>query len=168
MIQAAKAMTDESIRRGNCIDEVDALDPRRGGGHHSENAGCRQRVSSGADGGTDLGNRIVETPEDAPRFELRDPHSGFVAYVRGKPREGGAGVDGNKTLTCNVCHGADLNGLGGARDCRALAQLHHAAALGHPAGGRKGVWSPLMKQVVERLTADDMLNLAAYVSSLGR
>jgi cytochrome c553 len=30
------------------------------------------------------------------------------------------------------------------------------------------VWSPLMKQVVAKLSADDMLNLAAYVASLGQ
>ena len=35
-------------------------------------------------------------------------------------------------------------------------------------GTRKGHWSPLMKQVVAKLTQDDMLNLAAYVASLGR
>jgi cytochrome c553 len=35
-------------------------------------------------------------------------------------------------------------------------------------GTRKGVWSPLMKQVVAKLSPDDMLNLAAYVASLGQ
>jgi len=33
-------------------------------------------------------------------------------------------------------------------------------------GTRKGVWSPLMKQVVANLTQDDMLNIVAYVSSV--
>src|SRR5262245_26908077 len=28
-----------------------------------------------------IGNRIIETPEDGERFELRDPRSGFIAYV---------------------------------------------------------------------------------------
>jgi cytochrome c553 len=35
-------------------------------------------------------------------------------------------------------------------------------------GTRKGTWSPLMKQVVANLSQDDMLNLSAYVASLGR
>jgi cytochrome c553 len=35
-------------------------------------------------------------------------------------------------------------------------------------GTRKGAWSPLMKQVVAKLTQSDMLNLAAYAASLGR
>ena len=28
-----------------------------------------------------IGNRIIESPEDKDRFELRDPQSGFIAYV---------------------------------------------------------------------------------------
>jgi len=31
-------------------------------------------------------------------------------------------------------------------------------------GARKGVWTELMKPVVAGLTADDMLNIAAYTS----
>jgi cytochrome c553 len=34
-------------------------------------------------------------------------------------------------------------------------------------GTRKGTWSPLMKQVVDPLTQEDMLSIAAYLSSLG-
>jgi hypothetical protein len=30
----------------------------------------------------------------------------------------------------------------------------------------RGVWSPLMQSAVARLTAEDMLNIAAYTSSL--
>ena len=33
-------------------------------------------------------------------------------------------------------------------------------------GTRHGLWSPLMAPVVASLTADDILNLAAYLSSL--
>jgi cytochrome c553 len=35
-------------------------------------------------------------------------------------------------------------------------------------GSRKGTWSPLMKQVVAKLSEDDLLNLSAYVASLGK
>jgi cytochrome c553 len=34
------------------------------------------------------------------------------------------------------------------------------------AGTRRGLWSPLMKDVVARLTDEDMMALAAYVTSL--
>jgi cytochrome c553 len=32
-------------------------------------------------------------------------------------------------------------------------------------GARKGLWSELMKPVVEKLTEEDMLNIAAYTAS---
>ena len=85
MIQAAKAMTDEEMkepRRIYRIDEVDAVDPRWSRSTRAEDAHRRERFFAMPDGGTEpLGSRIVETPEDGERFELRDPHSGFVAYV---------------------------------------------------------------------------------------
>ena len=49
------------------------------------------------------------------RFELRDPHSGFIAYVpRGSVAKGAAlaSSGGKQTLPCTICHGTDLNGLG--------------------------------------------------------
>ena len=69
------------------------------------------------DGGEEpIGMRIVETPEDHERFELRDSMSGFVAYVpvgslkKGEDlvTKGGAG----KTVRCSICHGEGLKGLG--------------------------------------------------------
>jgi hypothetical protein len=43
------------------------------------------------EGGTEpIGDRIIESPEDAVRFELRDPRSGFVAYVPPGSLEKGA------------------------------------------------------------------------------
>ena len=63
-----------------------------------------------------IGQRIIETPEDAERTEvLRDPRGGFIAYVPvGSIKKGEALVatGGGKTTRCAVCHGADLRGLG--------------------------------------------------------
>jgi cytochrome c553 len=176
MIQAAKAMTDEEIKAAAeyiaslkytawvRVVETETIPKMRIGGNV---------FFTIADGGTEpLGNRIVETPEDAERFELRDPHSGFVAYVpRGSIAKGAAlaSSGGSKTLPCNVCHGQDLNGLGpvpgiaGRSPSYIMRQLWDIQQ-----GARKGVWSPLMKQVVANLSHDDMLNLSAYAASLGR
>jgi cytochrome c553 len=126
------------------------------------------------DAGTEpIGNRIIESPEDTARFELRDPHSGFVAYVpTGSLAKGAAlvaGGAGGKTTPCIVCHGPDLNGLGpvpgiaGRSPSYLVRQLYDLQQ-----GTRKGAWSPLMKPVVASLTQDDMLAIAAYVSSRGR
>ena len=176
MIQAAKAMTDDEIKAAAeyiaslkytpwvRVVETQTIPQMRIGGNV---------FFPIADGGTEpLGNRIVETPEDAERFELRDPHSGFVAYVpQGSIAKGAAlaASGGSKTLPCNVCHGQDLNGLGpvpaiaGRSPSYIMRQLWDIQQ-----GARKGVWSPLMKQVVAKLSHDDMLNLSAYVASLGR
>jgi cytochrome c553 len=55
-----------------------------------------------------IGNRIIEAPEDVERFELRDPHSGFIAYVPPGSLKRGAllvTTGGGKTISCGVCHG---------------------------------------------------------------
>ena len=116
-----------------------------------------------------LGHRIIETPESAERFELRDPHSGFMAYVpKGSVKRGATLVSGGggRTFVCGVCHGSDLTGLGpipgiaGRSPSYLMRQLYDIQQ-----GTRKGVWSPLMKQVVATLTPEDLLAIAAYLAS---
>jgi len=118
-----------------------------------------------------LGERIVESPEDAERTELlRDPHSGFIAYVPvGSIKKGEALAlrgGGGKTIACATCHGADLMGLGpvpgiaGRSPSYLVRQLYDMQA-----GNRHGEWTALMKPVVEKLTSDDMIAIAAYTSS---
>jgi cytochrome c553 len=118
-----------------------------------------------------IGERIIETPEETERTEvLRDPHSGFIAYVpigsikKGETlvASGGAG----RTTACAICHGADLKGLGpvpgivGRSPSYTVRQLYD---MQH--GTRKGVWADLMKPVVAKLTDDEMLAIAAYTAS---
>jgi cytochrome c553 len=117
-----------------------------------------------------IGNRIIETPEDGERFELRDPRSGFIAYVPpGSLKLGAtlvAGGGGGKTTPCGVCHGADLKGLGPVPGIAGRSPSYLVRQLWDlQQGTRKGEWSPLMKPVVENLTQDDMLAIAAYAAS---
>ena len=118
-----------------------------------------------------IDNRIIETPDDAERFELRDPHSGFIAYVPpGSIQKGGvlARSGGGKTMPCGVCHGADLQGLGPVPGIAGRSPSYIVRQLWDmQQGSRKGEWSPLMKPVVEHLTPDDMLSIAAYVAAQG-
>ena len=111
-----------------------------------------------------LGQRIIEVPENLERTELRDAASGFVAYVPvGSINKGEALV---KTRACGTCHGADMKGLGpipplaGRSPSYTVRQLFDMQI-----GVRKGPWSALMKQAVDRLTVDDMIAIAAYTSS---
>jgi cytochrome c553 len=117
-----------------------------------------------------IGDRIIEVPEDAEATEvLRNPHSGFVAYVPvGSLKKGEALVTtgAGKTIQCGACHGADLKGLGpvpgiaGRSPSYLVRQLYDMQA-----GTRKGEWTELMKPVVEKMTVEDMRNIAAYSAS---
>jgi cytochrome c553 len=117
-----------------------------------------------------IGDRIIEVPDDTERTEaLRDPRSGFTAYVPvGSIKKGEAFVTtgGGKTTKCSVCHGADLRGLGpvpgiaGRSPSYTVRQLFDTQR-----GTRKGVWADLMKPVVANLTNDDMLAIAAFTAS---
>jgi cytochrome c553 len=117
-----------------------------------------------------IGDRIIETPEDTEGTEvLRDPRSGFIAYVPvGSIKKGETLVTagGGKTTACAICHGADLKGLGPvpgilgrspSYTVRQLSDMQH--------GTRKGVWSDLMKPVVANLSNDEMVAIAAYTAS---
>jgi len=117
-----------------------------------------------------LGQRILETPEDAEGTEvLRNPRSGFIAYVPvGSIKKGEVLVTkaSSKTTQCGVCHGADLKGLGpvpgiaGRSPSYLMRQLYDMQQ-----GARKGTWTELMKSVVAGLSEDDLLNIVSYTSS---
>jgi cytochrome c553 len=119
-----------------------------------------------------LGNRLVEMPEDPDDAQnIRNPHSPFTAYVPpGTLKKGEmlATTGGNgKTIRCDVCHGPGLRGLDpvpaiAGRQASYLARQLYDMQV----GSRHGLWSPLMKDVVAKLTEDDMMALAAYVTSL--
>jgi cytochrome c553 len=123
-----------------------------------------------ADGTEPIGNRVVEVPEDTARTLLRDPISGFVAYVppgtlaRGKAlADNGAG----KVTACAVCHGADLKGIGPVPAIAGRTVSYLTRQLyDFKSGARAGPWSGLMKPVVDKLTEAEMTAAAAYAASL--
>ena len=135
-------------------------------------AGGMHLKLEGAEAGTEpLGNRIVESPKNAENTEmLRDPRSGFYAYVPkgsvGRGKE--LALYGNEGVTsCTVCHGQDLNGLAIVPSLRGRSPSYLARQLADmKEGKRRGAWTPLMAPVVASLGADDILNLAAYLTSL--
>jgi cytochrome c553 len=127
-----------------------------------------------------IGNRIVEVPVDAHLTELlRDSQSPFVAYVpvgsiaKGEAlvTTGGARLAGGKivagnTAACGTCHGPDLTGyadmppIAGRSPSYLVRQM-----LDFQKGNRNGPGAKLMKPVVANLTMQDMVAIAAYVSS---
>jgi cytochrome c553 len=118
-----------------------------------------------------IGERIIETPENPERTELRDDASGFIAYVpmdsiwKGKDlvTTGGSG----ETIRCATCHGGDLRGkdntpsIAGRSPSYIVRQLYDMQT-----GARAGAVTQLMKAPVSKLTLDDMVSIAAYLASL--
>ena len=111
-----------------------------------------------------IGERIIETPVDPEATEgLRNPRSGFIAYAPiGSVRKGKLLVTGH----CEVCHGADLKGLGpvpglaGRSPSYLVRQMYDIQQ-----GTRKGNWTELMKVAVNGLSQEDLLNISAYLAS---
>jgi len=117
-----------------------------------------------------LGHRIIEVPEDLEQFERRDGRSRWIAYVPAGSIQRGrklATSGGNRTTRCSTCHGLDLRGaapipgIAGRSPSYVIRQLYDFRA-----GVRAGAGSALMKPVVEKLSMEDMISVAAYVASL--
>jgi cytochrome c553 len=117
-----------------------------------------------------LARRIVEVPADPVRTRLRDPRSGFVAYVPVGSIEAGAQLartGGGRTQPCATCHRQDLNGLGAAPGLRGRSPSYLARQLyDFQRGTRRGLMAVQMAPVAASLSHDDILNLAAYLASL--
>ena len=172
MIAIAKAMTDEEIRAAAeyfgaikwtsswiRVVEADVVPKTR-------IAGGMFIPLEGAEAGTEpIEQRIIEVPENTDQTErLRNPRSGFVAYVpRGSVRRGEAVA---ARTQCALCHGGDLRGLGpvpgiaGRSPSYVVRQLYDMKT-----GARKGPWSELMRSAVSSMTVDEMIAVAAYVAS---
>jgi len=124
------------------------------------------------EGGTEpIGHRILQIPADPFRTEIRDPHSGFIAYVpAGSIGRGESLVKGEpsgKTVRCAICHGDGLKGLGEVPRLAGLQPLYVARQLFDMRyGSSAGKAAALMKAVVVNLTDDDIIAIAAYVASL--
>ena len=124
------------------------------------------------DGGTEpIGRRIIQIPEDPMQVTVRNPHSGFIAYVPpGSIKKGEALVKtggGGKTIQCAICHGDALTGLGELPRLAGLQPVYIARQLIQMQNGTSaGANAALMKKVVAKLTEDDIIAISAYLGSL--
>jgi cytochrome c553 len=127
-----------------------------------------------------IAGRIIETPEDEEQAEtLRNPRSGFVAYVpvgsikKGQDlvTTGGMRIVGNKivqgkTTACGTCHGPNLTGVADVPPIAGRSPSYMVRQMWDiQQGTRNGAQAQLMKLVVANLTEDDMVAIAAYVAS---
>jgi cytochrome c553 len=122
---------------------------------------------------TRLRQAILEMPIDVERFERRDPHTTYIAYVpKGSVERGrqlaSTGDDG-RTQPCAGCHGADLRSgpeLEGPPLAGRFASYLFRQLYGFQSGARAGDSAQPMQSVVAKLTQADMIDLAAYAASL--
>ena len=113
----------------------------------------------------DMIYEVAETDQ----VELRNQHAGFVDYVpMGSLAKGKVVAMGNHGAmrTCASCHGEDYRGhddaprIGGRSAYYLIRQLADMRA-----GYRKGPALGKMKDVVNKLSDADILNVAAYMAS---
>jgi cytochrome c553 len=127
-----------------------------------------------------IAGRIIEVPEDVEQAEtLRNPRSGFIAYVptgsvekgRDLVTTGGMRVVGNeiiqgKTTPCVTCHGLDLMGVADVPPIAGRSPSYLVRQIWDiQQGARNGSAVQLMKQAIVNLNGDDLVSIAAYVSS---
>ena len=120
-----------------------------------------------------LKQRIVEMPIEASRFEARDPHTEYIAYVPKGSIERGRRLastgDNGRTQPCAACHGADLRSspdLEGPALAGRFATYLFRQLFGFQSDARTGDMTLPMRAVVAHLTQADMIDLAAYAASM--
>ena len=131
-----------------------------------------------------IGNRIIEVPTDVDANQIaRNSRGTWIAYVpvgaiaRGKNlvTTGGSSIVNNQIVlgratACVTCHGPDLRGMApdilplAGRSPSYLAREIFDIQQGMRAGSYPLL--PLMKKAVEKLTAEDIIDITAYLASL--
>ncbi len=184
MIDLAKAMSDEEMRSSADyfaaikwtpwirVVESDTVPKTRIVGNLYL-AATHERVEP-------INGRIIEVPEDMEQAEtLRNPRSGFVAYVppgsvekgRDLVTTGGMRVVGNqivqgKTTPCVTCHGLDLMGVADVPPIAGRSPSYIARQMWDiQQGARNGAAVQLMRQAIANLNGEDLVAVASYVSS---
>lgn len=184
MIELAKAMTDEELRAaaeyfGSMpwtpwirVVETDVVPKTRIVGNLF--------LADDHDRTEPIGGRIIEVPQNLEQAETyRNPRSGFVAYVpvgsikKGEDlvTTGGMRIVDDKivqgkTTACGTCHGLDLMGVADVPPIAGRSPSYIVRQLfDMQRKTRNGASAQLMKLVIANLTSDDMLSIAAYVSS---
>jgi cytochrome c553 len=174
MVKLAKSASDEDVKAAAAyfssiplkpwirvveVDQVPKTKPQGG-----------MMVVIDGGGSEPIGDRVIEVSENLERTELRDPTSGFIAYVpKGSLDKGKLLVttgDNGKTMACTMCHGANLKGTGNIPSIagRSPSQMTRQI-IDFQNGARNGSMAPMMKGVVAKLTIADIVAITGYLAS---
>jgi cytochrome c553 len=115
-----------------------------------------------------IGTRIIEVPDSAERFEQRDSHLMYVAWVPPGAVAAGkalAASGGPAAQPCTVCHGTGLRGgiappLAGRSPSSLARQL-----FAFRTGKRSNTAAAPMRTVAEHLSDRDIVDLAAFAGA---
>jgi cytochrome c553 len=123
-----------------------------------------------------IGERVIEVSEDIEQTELRNPTSGFVAYVPKGSLEAGESLvrtgDHARIMPCTVCHGQNLKGqylkgMGNVPPIAGRSPSQMARQLmDFRSGTRHGTNSALMRILAPKLTNADIVAITGYLASL--
>jgi cytochrome c553 len=174
MVKLAKSASDEDVKAAAAyfssiplkpwirvveVDQVPKTKPEGG-----------MMVVIDGGGSEPIGDRVIEVSENLERTELRDPTSGFIAYVpKGSLEKGKLLVttgDNGKTMACTMCHGPNLKGTGNIPSIagRSPSQMTRQI-IDFQMGTRNGSMAPMMKGVVAKLTIADIVAITGYLAS---
>ncbi|MGG5820124.1 c-type cytochrome [Falsiroseomonas sp. HW251] len=127
-------------------------------------------VPQGGGGTEPIGRRVIEVPEDPDSFALRDGRARFVAYAPPGSLERGrvlATTDAGDAVQCSACHGPALRGVGAVPGIAGRSPSYMVRQFyDYRTGARAGADSAPMRSVVESLSPDDLVAVAAYAASL--
>jgi cytochrome c553 len=116
-----------------------------------------------------IDGRIIEVPERPELTELRAPNAPFIAYVPPGTLEKGKAATAR--FQCASCHGSTLNGMTMAEwgEVPAIAGRSPAYVVRQmfdmKTRSRRGRNAVSMFPFVDKMTPEDMLNVAAYVAA---
>jgi cytochrome c553 len=132
---------------------------------------ARHRVLSPEGGTEPIGRRIIQIPKDPYRTTIRDPRSGFIAYVPpGSIARGEVLVttgSNGTTVPCGTCHGESLSGFGDVPRLAGLQPVYIARQLFFMQNGMHiGPSVALMQTTLAKLSEDDIIAISAYLGSL--
>lgn len=119
------------------------------------------------EGGTEpQGRRVILVAEDFPQMWTGDPHAAAIAYVPLGAIERGRRLAQNAAQPCGSCHGADLKGKGSVPPLAGRNPHYLARQLWDiKSGARSGPAVALMQKPAGSLSADQIVDLVAYLAS---